>query len=275
MCIFTVSLVLFLVLDIKKRKAAVFALSLIFVSIFLISGISTSIERSRDTAYTDVSGNQDTVLVKSDSSAFVIQNGDASVSGSYHILGILNRERLTYLDELVITSIPKSLGSNLEPLINSVRVGIIRIPTPQTEYELDFCKDLASLLSRYGTTMRFYEDTLELGELKYELIYRTPYTEGARSEAVYTLCTTVNTCAYFTSGASNIAPLSVLERVNECDLLILGLGGDNTSPFNICFDNTKHIVINGKGKLDDSTLAYYVDRSVKIFYNSASTLLFR
>ena len=272
--LFTAFLFLFLVLNIKRRKNAVAALAVAFTSIFLISGISTAVDRSTDAIYTDVAKSSDTILIKSDSKIYVIYNEDPSVSNSYHILNLLNKERLMYLDELVLTSISNDSASSLGPLVNNLRVGIIRVPVPKTEYEFNSCQELAGTLSKHGTTLRFYDKELELGECQYELLYRTAYMQNSPSESVYILSSKGISCAYLTSNAHNIAPISALKRIDECEIIILGLGGAAKEHFDLRFNKTEYIIVNGSAKISEDAEDYYSEHSATVYYNKSRKSIF-
>jgi len=272
--VFTVLLILFLILDIKKKKIGIAILSLLFASIFTVSAASTLHDRGCDEVYTQFLGNSDTILVKSNSSAYAIYNGDTSIKSSYNILNVLNNEKLTHLDELVLTSISEDFSHSLCPIIDNIRVGIIRVPNPVTEYEFRYCEALSEMLSLYGTTLRFYANNLTLSEYNYELVYRTPYLHGKESEAVYKISSKSYSYVYLTSGAANIAPINALKIADKSDLIIIGASGDCNKKFDLKLTSAKMIIVNGSVDISNEASEYYRKRAVEICSNSDIKALF-
>lgn len=273
--LFTVFLFLFLIIDLKRKKACIISLSVLFSSIFLLSGALTALERAEETVYTDYDQKQDTLVVKSDARLFAIENGDTSFSDAYHIYSLLTEEKATYLDELVLTAISDSMTCGIQPLIDNIRVGTVKVPAPRTNYELDLCRNLSELLSKYGTDMKFYESSVSLGKYEYEELYRTNYFQGESSEIIYTLSDKNTRYAYLSSNVYEIASVMSLNKLSECDVLILGYKGARSKEFDILLGDVKQIICIGKSDISEEANVFYREKDVEIICSESKELLFQ
>ena len=263
--LFTVMLIGFLVLSIKKKGRAALILCLIFLSIYLACGISTLTNLYKDDTIYIKSDTQDCVLIKNSGSVYLIATEEVSRSYSSYLSSLLVNQELTLLDELVLTSYSEALDNNIQGVINYTKTALIRIPYPKNEREDIEARRLAHLLSRYGTSMSFYSDgdVLELGSHSYRLLYHTPYSNNT-SECAFMLSENDRKTTYFTQGAASYLSYSVRALAAESDVLILGVAGaDNT--FNLKFASVSSIVC-GKNNLSESAENYYQSHDTKIKY---------
>ncbi len=263
--LFTVVLIGFLVLSIKKKGRAVLILCLLFLSIYLAGSISTLTNLSKDDTTYVKNDNADCVLIKNSGSVYLIATEKLSRSYSSYLSSALVNQELTQLDELVLTSYSEGLENNIQGVINYTKTALIRIPYPQNEREDIEARRLAHLLSRYGTSMSFYNEgeVLTLGSHSYRLLYHTPYSNGI-SECAFMLSENDKKTTYFTKGATSRLSYSARALAAESDVLILGVAGADNA-FNLKFPSVSSIIC-GYDTLSQSAKSYYQSHNTSLIY---------
>ncbi len=263
--LFTVMLIGFLVLSIKKKGRAALVLFLLFISIYLAGSISTLTNLYKDDTVYMKSDTQDCVLIKNSGSVYLIATEEVSRSYSSYLSSVLVNQELTLLDELVLTSYSEGLENNIQSVINYIKTTLIRIPYPKNEREDIEARRLAHLLSLYGTSMSFYNegDVLALGSHSYRLLYHTPYSDSA-VECAFMLSENDKKTTYFTQGAASHLNYSARALASESDVLILGVPGTENT-FNLKFPSVSSIIC-GKDNLSESAKNYYQSHDTKTKY---------
>ena len=160
-------------------------------------------------------------------------------------------------------------------MIDNIRVGTVKVPAPRTDYELDLCRNLSELLSKYGTDMKFYESSVSLGKYEYEELYRTNYFQGESSEIIYTLSDKNTRYAYLSSNVYEIASATSINKLSECDAVILGYTGARSKEFDILLGDVKQIICIGKSDISEEANEFYKEKDVEIICSESKELLFQ
>ena len=136
-------------------------------------------------------------------------------------------------------------------------VKYIHIPIPSSDAELMAAEDLASLLSRYSSTLRFikFDESLTLGQYSFTLLYRSKDIENKNSECVFSLKEDTDEVVYFSRSAHLTAPKKVREAASNAHTIIIGSGSGNDK-FNLYFDNIVRIICRDEKYLDTDLLDY-------------------
>lgn len=256
----TVFFFAFLVLEIKSKRLGVAILVTLLISVFAVAEIDTLVNRYKDDAIYTPSFSGDTMILKSDGEVSAIYSGRSLESGAWDVLDILNEERLTYLDNLVIVSYTNTSIDFINAIIDGIKVEKIHLPRPTTKEELGQAEGISYLLSSYGTRMKFYEERtyLELGEYRYRLFEKADYKYDMPVQNVYEIVlsdqrvTYVSACEY--TELSNSAKALLFNSKN----LIIGTT-KNTSKyiFDMRLPDIEKIYYYDIGRLTEDALKYY------------------
>ena len=209
-------------------------------------------------------GDDDCFLLKSNSEVYLIATDDMTRKYAYYLLDTLEENRLTTLDELILTTYNATLVSNIESLIGGVKTDLIRLPYPENSSELGVARSLSKLLSGYGTTMRFYSVGVShsLGEYDYKLLYRRDYNNGPRA-CVLSINTSSNKVTYFSAGAYNLCDYPSLTAAAKSDTVIID-NDEALSAFDCRFPNIDALIIPNKEVVNPYVINYYVNLEVDV-----------
>ena len=255
--LFTASLFSFFVFEIKRKRLALTLIISLLISIFGTGVTLNQINKKSDMTVYTTAESDDVFYIKSYGESTVICCDAINPSASFDILRLMNSEKLTYLDNLILIGYSSSTPSDLSILINNVLVNNIYIPTPLNDLELIEAEELASLLSSYPSKLRFlkHDESLHIGDYNFSLLYRSMYITDNAIESVFSLVDDDLNLIYFSRSAHLMAPLKVREIANQADTLIIG-DGKSSEKFNLYLNNVSTIICADEKVIDKSLLEY-------------------
>ena len=234
---FSILFLLFLILDIKRKRRYLGVISILFVSIFITAFSSAVIRENQD----GISYYSDTAIIKSDRKSYAIDsyvNLDDNVSALfYHLVS----KNITYLDGFILTSLSYKNEGNLLYLLRKIKVDTLYVPTPKGSYETECAERISAALSLYGTKLEFYEEdeNLKLGNVCFNLIKRNYYTPSSLDiETIYSL-TYKDKISVYTSELKDTGYKNAFINIAlKIDTVILGKG---VSEFTFQLPNLKNV----------------------------------
>lgn len=175
--IFSIAFILFLILNIKRKRIYLTLLFILFGSIFLIGAGADIISRKEEyISYYD--GN---ILVKSGGQAYIIDNCDSTPNNASATIYHLNYNKITYLDGYILTSCSYKNEERIFDFLGKVKIDKLYLPIPKGSFEEEVAQKIANKLSLYGTGLKFYYERtpMPLGNVEYKLILRSYYTPSS------------------------------------------------------------------------------------------------
>lgn len=186
---FTVLFYATIVLKVKNMRAMISLLLVLFFSGYAVGVALTQSERSTN-EFTYISGEaSDIVLMKWDGEISLIRNGRHTASAAYNDIAELKGRHITSVDSLVITSYADGAVTYTQTFCNNIKTGTIYMPKPIGSKETALARDMAYMLSLYGTDLDLYdpEIPIALGRCEYFPLLNEPYTGNGAADCVYTI----------------------------------------------------------------------------------------
>ncbi len=261
----TVMVVLFLILEVKRRNTYIISivgvLLLTMTTATLINGAGIYEERAvylSDETY-------DTVMISGGGEVSFIVSDVVSSPSMRYISKTAGLSGITKIDRLILTGYSSDF-KQLDTLVNYTRIDFLYIPVPSNQYELEAATLLSSILSNYSTSLRFYNitDTLYIGDVEYNLNYFTPLEYGKHYSSVYTLSINGNSITYLSENSHKVIPQIILFGCETSDMWILGVGSNKGSPYDIYLSPKDKIITGRDNRMKDEVREYYTELGIEI-----------
>ena len=171
--IFTIIFALFLILSIRRKRLGVLLISGLMSLILVIGSLFTySAENTENLIYYG-SEDGDAILITDSGEISLIESKTYMRSKTYETLKYLKTEKLTRLDNYIVTGYNEKMPSALYQLLSDVKISNIYVPIPNSEEEADIYYKLLSLKSTFNVNISYYDNcTLEFQSVAFTAKYR-------------------------------------------------------------------------------------------------------
>lgn len=278
--IYTVAFVLFLILNIKKRKMAVNILVVSYAIVTIVPTIATVKQSYTETIayYSDYKC--DELLVRSENEVCLINSSQYSKSLVYTSLDLLEDANVTHLDKYYLTHYSWSLDEDIETLLYNISVDDIYIPYPRNSDEEAILKVLYKSVenSRANVvTFREYE-TVTIGNYNINLLYSEPY--GNTSVNAFVVAGEGEIYTYISSGLlTGKTEQQFRKYLSLSNTVILGDHGKKYKDkvyISEYFDCVENIIIHSENMfLKQENMQLYLDNGCNILSQPNEIVYFK
>ncbi len=264
--ILTVYFYAFLLFGDKKRiKTATVILCVLFILVNAVGVIQSYLTRYDDGIVYAPSSGTDSLLIRSEGEVAVIASGCNKYS-LYDTANLLESERITSIDYLIIPSYNYYTSKQIHTTIGSIRTERLYLPEPQTTVERDEALWIAEELSRYGCDLRFYkeEQSICIGSLKYALLQRMHKNEASITRNIFALYNDDQLVTYCSRGATEYASVTSLSIISQSNTLIIGANGTAQKEFVMRLEAVEQIVFGYELTVAEHLTEYYEQKGVEL-----------
>lgn len=264
--IFTIAIVLFLLLNVKKKKYPLMILLALYILSNVTAIASNAIERTNNDCIYFTDENDEYFLIKSMNTTHFIDVSSGSVSDNYSALEHISSERITEITSYILTSYTSDTVSGVLRLASSIYIESFYLPNPENEDEKSICDSLMEELSESNTNIKTYTTSEVISLGSYEAIF--PFRAKFKNKCAFLLIdpSAYVTC-YTSSGMLNDDTKNVAsEMISSSNRLILGRHGEryDNRYFILKFSNLDCIVVSSKN--------YSIPKEMQNYYKNASIL---
>ncbi len=260
----------FLVSSNKSKGKAILTISISLLLVFTSGIIDTSIKRAKDDVIYAPMSSGDALVLKSDNVTTVIYTGKATTTSLYDLVGILNDNKVMYIDNFVFSSYNYNNISFSQNILDAIKLQRILLPYPETDDEINQVEGISDLMSLYGAELSVYNmlDTLRFGEFEYKLYHKSKYKYGTDNISVFTVNTDKSEYSYISSSDKSNLNADARMLLYNTENLIIGNGSPNTE-FSMTLPYIKSIYCADVNKFTEDVDKYYKKREVSV--NSTET----
>jgi hypothetical protein len=202
----------------------------------------------------------------------LVYTGSQSKSSAYRVFNEIIDQHIMSIDNLVMTNYTSSSYKFVSTLISKIKTGKLYFPEPQTENELFVARDLATLLSTFGTELEFYkvEEEIQIGGYEFNLHYSMPMVHSGNPSTAFTLSTSDNSYTYLSRGLATedeaLARRVIMTPIEKS--IIFGANGFGANDDNLDLAQAvkliKGIYYSSSHPLSYKTLQYFRQNKVPI-----------
>ncbi len=267
-----------LILKIKKMRRALVIVLVLFLLPLGVGTIQTQYIRHTDTAYYQANTTSDLVILKDNGECSVIYSGDHTYYDAQNISTQLYKEKVLYLDNLILTSYTYKIDKFIDSVSSKQKVDKIYIPTPHSQFEIDTAEKLSSYLETNGASIKFYEinETISLGKYQFNQVGRELAAYGSKSSQIFLLRGDRENLAFISSGALEMLPRESLLAIKSASYIYLGQYGSGYSAnfeLTVVAENIKGIYTSGNPYIEENAFKYYMEKEVPIIRIDTSHIL--
>ncbi|MBR2343382.1 MAG: ComEC/Rec2 family competence protein [Clostridia bacterium] len=271
--LFTALFFAFLVLPIKRKRVYLGVLLTFYLSVSLYGASYSAAVAGSDGIYYTSDKTADVIVIKDEGELTAVYSGSNSRAGANTAEAVIYAERLSYLDNLIISNYSGGSDIFVEKLVSRLRCEVIYLPIPKTGYELAEAEKIADILSESSAGLSFYdtEQALHFGKYTFFNIYHSPYTDSSETKNILALLIGDRLCTYVSRGYIEGA-LTPHPALLAADTLVIGSHGarlnDNYS-FNIKINSVNSIYFGADLKIDEPTKEFYNKKGASVIPTDA------
>ena len=263
--IFSILLFLFIVLKIKRKRAAVGVLLILFCAISALGIAESAIVLSHDEFTIEAAENADIAIVTGKGEASVVYSGSLSEKNAAATVSSLYFRGITYIDNIVINNYADGLSQYLDSLLGGIKCERIYLPLPTNDEELA----KATYATTLSAAVKFYEneEAILLGNATLHHLLHNPLADNYKVQNVYTVRMGDKYSTYVSSGYTERAYL-LHPIIYETDVLIIGSHGQpfgKNYRFDLQLNSVEAIYFLAEIKLDERTRDFYNKKGVPIY----------
>ena len=197
----TALFLLFLIVKVKRKRAAVISLLFIY-TVFLSISITTNIAYSNRDSFEITADNDNiNVIICENYEIAVISSSSYDTKQAYATVNAISDMRYTSVDKYCLTHYSFNIPDNLNIVLGRIIVKEIILPFPRNDTEEVILTRIYSVTDNFDCKISFYGEngTISLGKGELSLIYSSEYGfESIRT--LYTVCYDDFKFTYVSSG---------------------------------------------------------------------------
>ena len=262
--IFTIIFFGFLILNIKRKRIGVAIVSSFMCLILVCGSILTFSSENKKRATYLLSENGDALLITDSEEISLIESKTYTAGRIYETIEFLKDEKLTRLDNYVLTDYNKKLPGALYALLSQVKISNIYLPKPSGAEEREIYNSIAALEEVFNVSFTCYDnERIDFDSFSFRAEFRKAdigIFEILFQNKKYLLLTS----GVFESAVKNFA----LSEIRTCDYLILSKHGKRYNDYRFVYqlDEPSVIIASSKGlDIPDYIKLFYKKSGVKIY----------
>ena len=265
--VFTVLLLLFLLLDIKRKRRFLITLLSVFVFIMTSAFFTFTIRKSGNDIEYVCLDDGDIIMLKSNNKLTCIDFSDSTVSDAYECLSYIEDYGVLELDRYVFTSYSTGLSNAAFSLLSSIYIEELYVPSPENEEEQEIADIINEELKDMRCNVIYYksEEFLLFDEHTLYPAYRTTLGDNKRCAAL--IFDGDEVISYVSSGMLKDETKNVaIPLINGCNTLILGRHGDSYKDYNLV------LKLNGIDRMIVSSRSFKISDYVSDHYSNTEII---
>ena len=263
--------ILFLILKIKHKYAAVSVILVAFVAFICISAFNNHLNRNTENIIYCSTDNADAIVIKSKGKVAVIDSSAFTRSSSYSWRNALENNGILNIENYFATHYTKKLPDAIEVLLSNFKIKNLILPCPKNQNEETLFKELSDLCTRYHVNIKTNEIDIpeQIGEYEYTLKYTAEYGVDSAA-AIFTIDEGYDSYLYLSRGLLvGETKSAVAELIKNNTSIILGAHGPKYSATYYLSDEYSHIrqIILSSDNLffTQKCLKYYEENGCKVY----------
>lgn len=261
-------IILFLVLDIKKKKGFLLLLLTFFISISGIALTKDRIIKNEENIEYILSESCDYVLLKSQGKCILIDATKPSKDTSYSAIDAIYNFGLREIDAYVYINYSPTLPSSFLHLLSNINIKEFYLPTPNNNEESNICKEISKTKN---IALSYYDMGDYIFFNNYTLM--PYYREEHRNKSAYLIFDGNKTITYLSSGMLEGNTNAVAKTlINGSNTVIFARNGERyyNYIYNDVYTSIDRLIVSSKSfKISEYVLPYYekidiIDNTKKI-----------
>ncbi len=268
--IFTALLILFIILNIRKKKLMTYLISSLMCIILITGAICSYNAKSNELLYYTENKGCESILINQDNKTSIITQASYSRQSAYNDINLLNKEKITYLEAYVFTSYSRGLCYAIETMLSNIRIEKIYLPNPQSKDELLILKSIKELSENFRTELILYNnyEILKLSGIEFSSKYREEYS-GNTTRNIFEIKYEKKIFTYLSSGIlKDDTKYEALKHTQKSNGIIFGSHG--TDYYNTQFSYE----IEGLDFIAFASENLFVPGSVEYFYEKIGAVIY-
>ena len=268
---FTVMLLLFCILKIRRTDIAIKTVYGAFISVFVTVAVITAINASPEHIIYTKNEKSDIFLISLDGETALISSAQYSKSNAYKTLEFAKTMGANSLDTLYFSHYAKSITDELDVILSNILVRKIHLPIPQNNEEREILSKIEKYLEKYNIKCSLYSfsDKLSVGTIEICPIYSEPYGEDS-SMNVFVLKRATEIYTYISSGILESKNSNMIDEIiSISDSVIFGSHGkkySDTHYFTKMHAEIDCIILSGENIfLTQESLKYYKENGCEVY----------
>ncbi len=276
--LFTVLLVAFLILRIRRRKTALAVIGAAFLSVFVISACLTYHTAGQTDGRYFYTGKTEYIYITDDGMSALIDFGRGGKQAGADMIASVENRHGVFLDAYILTGYGTFSSQTVRTVLESIRCERIYLPVPLTEWETTLFENILHICKNFRTEVVYYSegDTLTFGHMYAAVPYRS---SDKKTSVFYMEIRTPDTSVlYLGRGVlTDKTEAAVAEATASCDTVILGGSGHaSKNMFSAFSENVRTLIISDTGmKADAETLLHYRENGTEVIYFPAEKKIIR
>ncbi len=276
--VFSVALILFLIANVKKKRAAIAVLAVLFCLTYISAFTATVNTTNRENViYSEDGKNESFLLTGNGKTAFIdISRGDYDRTRS-ELKGIFS-QNVTEIDSFVYTYYNAKTPISFAQIASKIKIRTLSVPAPQNDEETKFYEQLTAIADKYGIQTETYSENEEIALASSILrpVYLPDRTVGPTP--ILEIGTSEQRISYYAKGSLTALTYDTFcESLNRSDIAVFGCRGltpDNTYylPLN---DNPPKIMVHSSvfAVFDNIELENYIKSGGKMVFSPSEISL--
>lgn len=224
--VFTVCLVLYLLLPVRRKRTCILCLSLLFISVYVGAfGMTAHAYQQTKLFYTTYHEQELFILTSKGKTAAVDVGGKGRDFGERTVYSLDDRH-ISYLDTYILTRYSVYLPQTVESVLSSVRCHTLYVPEVRNEKEQEVYDRLRYMADVYRVELRTYapREAISVGELTYEVLSRK--VEDTKVSLWFYIGKTDYLFSYFSRGSiTDKTEAAATEIIARSDAVMFGSCG--------------------------------------------------
>ncbi len=267
--IFTVMFFSFLVLNIKRKSVAIYSITGFMCLILMCAALLGVNAKNNEHFYYALKENKENILINENSETTLISQSLPTPDSAVCDINIIYSEKITHIENYVLTNYSKMLPRAIEELLSSISVERIYLPEALDETERAVLKEVKSLLKNYRAKLIIYkfDEDVKIGSICFNSIYREGFEKSRLN--MFSIDFKRKTYTYLSSGMLNTKTKNIaIENSVKSDALIFGRLGERYYNYQFSYEYTKAelIVFSSKNfHIPQSLLKFYEDKGAVVY----------
>ena len=275
----TFALILFLILNLRKRSVAAFVMCGLLLSIYATSYFMSKNAILNDVLIYHSEENADTFICKSKDKICVVDSRVYGKNQAFEVVGLLENSAVCQIDTYIMPIYYWSMSEMINTLLDTVKIETVALPKPSNQTEEEMLENIQAVCNEYKVKLKTVENdtSVKVGNFSYFPIFKTPYGNETQSY-VYTMLLNDKFCTYISSGFLDTDYKHHAEKaLLGSDTLILGEHGKkygDTFIFRYKITNLKNLIFNSDNLgLNEYYTEFYDTQSTKVLYDATDLYL--
>ena len=269
MLLASIFLFLFMVLRIKRKRAAIITVISLFLSVYFCAFGHFAVNRATDTAIYKAEGKSDVIVFNEGGEVTVIDSSNYTESSAYTVLEAVRSLGLLHIDNYVLTHYSADIEASIAKLGEIIDVDTIYLKAPECDTDEYFYTNLSAMVSSERRDIALWGNFLYIGDVSITALHDYNIEEEKARIALSVKCADYD-LVYLSSGMLLTDTIKeATEYTSGADALILGRFGtayDSLSYYGSKYATHDSVYIEGElVALSQKAYERYINEDKSVF----------